>query len=201
MRYAYETLLRLYPAQYRVVFGEEMASVFKQATGDYQPRGFLAYVAFLYAEFSGLIAGAFFAWTDEYMRSTRRPRASFVISVIVGAAITAFLQGGFYIQMKPRLSDGSANDVPFPVHDYLLPLAMAGGILLFIAIFSVAFVWNMRAIVNNPGNRSGRLKAIWMPGRDANARIPRRDQTLHRDSGSQRRVLHRRARQRRFESD
>lgn len=61
MRYAYETLLRLYPDSYRVVFGPEMASVFEQATRDYRPRGFARYTGFLWNECFGLIAGAFFA--------------------------------------------------------------------------------------------------------------------------------------------
>ncbi len=82
MRHAYEALLRLYPTPYREIFGQEMASVFQQASEDYQPRGFFACLAFLWSEFSGLIAGGFFAWTDEYMsRSRRRLSASFVIPV------------------------------------------------------------------------------------------------------------------------
>ncbi len=53
--------------------------------------------------------------------------------------------------------------------DVMLPLILAGGILLFISVFSVAFVWNMRMI----GNRSGRMKPIWMPGRGVSSRPAR----------------------------
>jgi hypothetical protein len=192
MRYAYETLLRLYPTCWRTAFGQEMASVFEQAAGDHQPRGFLAYAAFLRTEFSGLIAGAFVAWTDEYLlRSRRRLNAPFVISLFAGAAITAFCQGCFYARSGQHESVwGPVRDTPPLTSDLTAPLLLAGGTLLFISLFSMAFVWNMRTI----GIRAGRLKPIWMPGRAANARITRRDQALHRNSGRQRRELHRRLR-------
>jgi hypothetical protein len=189
MRHAYEKFLWLYPSSWRVVFGQEMATVFEQASGDHQPRGFLAYIVFLWNEFSGLIAGAFSAWTDEYMlRSERRVTLPFLVSIVAGTVITAFFQWFFYAHV------GAHNSVTAPQpdtlqvsSDYVLPLIMAGGVLLFISLFSAAFVWNMRVI----GTRAGRLKPIWMPGRAANARTARRDQTLHRNSGRQRRELHR----------
>ena len=100
MRYAYEALLRLYPSRFRLVFAEEMTSVFEQATCDCQPRGFLSYVGFLLTEFFGLLSGAFSVWTDEYMeRSRRRVSAQFLISLIAGAAITLFFQSFFYIHI------------------------------------------------------------------------------------------------------
>jgi len=192
MRYAYETLLRLYPNSWRLVFGQEMASVFEQATEDYQPRGLLAYLTFLCSEFNGLIAGAFFAWGDEYLsRSRRRVNAPFLVSLFLGAAITAFFQGNFYTHITDHKSVfAPAPEAPQLTPDLMLPLLIAGGILLFISVFSVAFVWNMRII----GNRSGRLKPIWMPGRAANARITRRDQTIQRNTGRPRREFYRRGR-------
>jgi hypothetical protein len=192
MRYAYETLLRLYPSRFRLVFAEEMTSVFEQAACDCQPRGFMAYAGFLSTEFCGLLAGAFATWTDEYLeRSRRRVSARFLISLLAGAAITLFFQSFFYIHIGEHRSVGAqAPETPHTMQDLMLPLMMAGGVLLFIGVFSVAFVWNMRII----GNRTGRLKPIWMPGRTANARITRRNQTLHRDSGGQRRDFHSRSR-------
>jgi hypothetical protein len=190
MRYAYEALLRLYPSRFRLVFAEEMTSVFEQAADDCQPRGFLAYTGFLLTEFIGLLAGAFATWTDEYMlRSCRRISVQFLISLLAGAAVTAFFQSGFYMGMAHTAVIASSPETPPMTPDLMLPLVvMAGGALLFIAVFSVAFVWNMRII----GNRAGRLKPIWMPGGAANARITRRDQTLHRNSGGQRREFYRR---------
>jgi fructose-specific phosphotransferase system IIC component len=172
MRYAYEALLRLYPSGYRLAFAQEMTSVFEQAAGDCQPRGFLAYVGFLGAEFLGLLAGAFSMWTDEYMeRSRRRVSASFLISLLAGAAITVFFQGSFYSGViQPRRIPVQTSEVPPITSDLMLPLVLAGGILLFLSVFCAAFVWNMRMI----GNRSGRLKPIWMPGRAVNPRPARR---------------------------
>jgi len=191
MRHAFQTLLMFYPAPYRNLFGREMVSVFEQAAGDFAPRGFPAYCAFLYLEFAGLIAGAFSAWSDEYMqRSRRRPTASFAISILGGAAITAFFQSFFYGGLaRQRAITVRMSDSPPVPRDYMLPLVLAGGTLIFISVFSMAFVWNMRTV----GNRAGRLKPIWMPGR-AHARTARRDETLHRNSGRQRRELHRRIR-------
>jgi hypothetical protein len=194
--------LRLYPSGYRLAFAEEMTSVFEQAADDCQPRGMLAYTGFLLTEFSGLVAGAFSMWTDEYMeRSRRRVSASFLISLLAGAAITLFFQSFFYKHIgQYRSVVAQAQETPHTTQELMLPLIMAGGVLLFIGVFSVAFVWNMRII----GNRNGRLKPIWMPApsgrrpelnkRNANARITRRDQTLHLDSGGQRRELHSRGR-------
>jgi hypothetical protein len=201
MRYAYETLLRLYPSGYRLVFAQEMTSVFEQAAGDCQPRGLLAYTGFLLTEFIGLLAGAFSMWANGYLeRSRRRVSASFLISLLAGAAITLFFQSFFYMGMiHHKAASAPSRETPQTTPDLMLPLIMAGGVLLFISVFSVAFVWNMRII----GNRAGRLKPIWMPApsprrpelnRRTNARITRRDQTLHRDSGGQRREFHSRGR-------
>ena len=190
MRHAYEALLRLYPGGFRLAFAQEMTSVFEQAACDCRPRGFLTYAGFLSTEFFGLLAGAFAMWTDEYMeRSRRRVSARFLISLLAGAALTVFFQGSLYTQMGDhKFVRVAARETPQTMQDLMLPLIMAGGVLLFIGVFSVAFVWNMRII----GNRTGRLKPIWMPGSSSNARITRRDQTLYRDSGGQRRQLHRR---------
>lgn len=192
MRHAFQTFLLLYPAHYRNLFGREMVSVFERAAGDFQSRGLPAWCTFLCVEFAGLIAGAFSAWTDEYMqRSRRRPTASFVISIAGGAAITAIFQSFVYggLARRSAISMRQMPDSPPVPHDYMLPLVLAGGTLLFISVFSIAFVWNMRII----GTRAGRLKPIWMPGRN-NARIARRDETLHRNAGRQRHPLHRQIR-------
>jgi fructose-specific phosphotransferase system IIC component len=173
MRHAYEALLRFYPSSYRMVFAQEMTSVFEQAAVDCQPRGFLAYAGFLSTEFAGLLAGAFSMWADEYMArsSRRRVSPSFLLSLLAGAAITLFFQGTFYRGMSGvRRLPIQPHDAPPVTPDVMLPLMIAGGVLIFISVFSVAFVWNMRMI----GNRSGRMKPIWMPSRAASSRPPRR---------------------------
>ena len=168
MRYAYETLLRLYPNSYRAIFGKEMTSVFELATGDYRRHGLATYARFLCTELLGLLTGAFAMWTDEYIsRSRRRPCTPFLISLLAGAAITVVFQGGFYLGMgQHKTTHAPAPQTPQTTPDLLLPLVIAGGVLVFISVFSAAFVWNMRII----GNRTGRLKPIWMPGTAASAR-------------------------------
>jgi hypothetical protein len=191
MRYAYQNFLRLYPAPYRTRFGQEMADVFEEAAGDHRARGILAYWEFLIHEFAGVLAGAFAQWTGEYADlARRRMSAPFLLSIAAGTAITAFFQGSFYngigglgrIPAAPR-----TPDVAQPQPDFLIPVVLACACLLFISVFSVAFVWNMRII----GNRAGRMKPIWMPGREEHARIAKRHQTLHGNSGRQRCEFHR----------
>lgn len=53
----YQALLYLYPAAYRIEFGDEMACVFLQAAGDLE-LGFLRRASFYAHEFSGLVFGA-----------------------------------------------------------------------------------------------------------------------------------------------
>jgi hypothetical protein len=189
MRTAYAALLRLYPATWREVFGREMTAVFDEAQADSRARGLSDYFLFLLAELGGLLRGAFFTWGEEYMlRARRKLSLTYWASIAIGAAVTTFFHGVFYTQMAKIHSYRPAYPyVPEAAADFYLPMLMAGGVLLLIGIFSIAFVWNMRII----GNRTGRLKPVWMPGGE-NARIARRNQALHRDTRGQRRELHRR---------
>jgi hypothetical protein len=189
MRLAYAALLRLYPATWREVFGREMTAVFDEAQADCRARGLAGYCLFLLAELGGLLRGAFFSWGEEYMLRVRRKLLlSYWASILAGAAVTAFFQLGFYNQMEKMHDYHPAYPhVADPAQNFYLPMVIAGGVLVLIGVFSIAFVWNMRII----GNRAGRLKPVWMPGGE-NARIARRDKTLHRNTGRERRELHRR---------
>lgn len=141
MRRAYEALLGMYPAFYREVFGHEMTAFFEQAQADRSSRGPFEYCTFLLAEMAGLIAGAFSAWSEEYISRPREKLVfSYWFSIAGGVAITVFFQG-FFLRLW-FLCFGSV------------------GVLLFLSLFSLAFVWNMRIV----GNQAGRLKPIWMPG-------------------------------------
>jgi len=190
MRTAYAALLRLYPETWREIFGREMTAVFDEAQADSRARGIRDYCLFLPGELGGLLRGAFFAWGEEYMLRTRQKFLfTYWASILAGAAVTAFFQLGFYSQMEKLHSYQSAYPhVAEPAENLYVPMLMAGGVLVLLGVLSIAFVWNMRII----GNRAGRLKPIWMPGGE-NARIARRDQALHRNTGRQRRELHRRA--------
>jgi len=196
MIYAYEALLRLYPATFRNVFGREMAAVFSRAKSDQRSRGLFRYLAFVCAEFVGLFAGAFAMWSGEGLsRAHRRFNAAFVISLLGGAVLTALNQSCFYIgagrgmKRQAHRDDAVALAMPGAHHpvSVVFVMVLAGGALVFIGVMSFAFVWNMRSMAA----RAGRLKPMWMPGGD-NARVARCDKTLYRHSGCERRELHRR---------
>ena len=149
MKYVYDVLLHLYPASRRAAFGCEMADVFGQAIGEARSRGLRVYCTFLWTEFSSLIAGAFSAWTDECaLQAGKWATASFVFSIISGAVVTALFQGCIYVAQwgaiprdRPVLSGiGHSPD------EVAVTLLLASGCLLFVALFSAAFVWNMRTV-------------------------------------------------------
>lgn len=168
MRVAYAALLRLYPAPFRDVFASEMAEVFDSVQADRRARGFFEFVSFILAEMAGVIGGAFWMWSAGMIgRSRRRFVRSYWTSIAAGAAITAFFHWFFYSAMTtPRFATVVDHPLPSVMSVNVVALLIAGGILIFLAVFSIAFVWNMRII----GNRAGRLKPIWMPAGDARSR-------------------------------
>ena len=70
MKRAFRILLRLYPASYRDLLGEEMFSVFEQAAQEQRARGCLAFTRFALAEVFGLLLGSAGAW--RRYRATER---------------------------------------------------------------------------------------------------------------------------------
>jgi hypothetical protein len=62
----FELLLRLYPAEHRELFGEEMAGVLRQAAEDRRAEGWWAYARFVVWEFTGLMAGAAAVWAARF---------------------------------------------------------------------------------------------------------------------------------------
>src|SRR5262249_31988363 len=145
-------------------------------------------------EFAGLVSGAFSAWSGDLTGRTGKRRGltkSFAIAMVAGGALTAFFQNFFYMGLPKHLG----NYRPAPGQDSQFPLEITGLVILisscliFISLSPAGFVLNMRII----GNRAGRLKQIWMPGRANNARVAGRDQKIPRHPGRQRRELHRRS--------
>ena len=62
MRWIYQTVLRLYPAEYHVAFAQEMLETFEQASKDCRERGRVARASFAVRELSGLLRGMFSEW-------------------------------------------------------------------------------------------------------------------------------------------
>lgn len=78
MKSVYETLLRLYPADYRSRFAAEMSSTFEEAASDCRKRGMLRSVHFALVELLGLPISAAAEWmaklsTDRSIRGRCLP--------------------------------------------------------------------------------------------------------------------------------
>jgi hypothetical protein len=59
---AYESALRLYPADYRARFAGEMLTAFGQAVTDHHGTGIVALVRFAVAELTALVSGIAAEW-------------------------------------------------------------------------------------------------------------------------------------------
>lgn len=62
---AYRALVRLYPPDHCHWFGDEMRSIFEEAAREHRGRGAIAYAAFLFSEYVGLIGGSAIAWAAK----------------------------------------------------------------------------------------------------------------------------------------
>jgi hypothetical protein len=63
LRRVYAVLLRLYPREYRALFGREMLAVFDRAAEESRKRGWASYVGFVLAELIGLLKGVAAEWS------------------------------------------------------------------------------------------------------------------------------------------
>jgi hypothetical protein len=70
MRKIYGVFLRLYPREYRDLFGPEVLNVFAEAANEHRARGWGVWAWFLVTELSGAVVSAASHWVDRF--STRR---------------------------------------------------------------------------------------------------------------------------------
>jgi hypothetical protein len=61
----YQTLLQLYPADYKALFAAEMLNTFVKADEECRAKGRLRFMRFVFAEMMGLLAGAVTEWALE----------------------------------------------------------------------------------------------------------------------------------------
>src|SRR5438067_2598291 len=66
MRQAYRAILRLYPAQHRAIFAQEIMETFDQAALDWRKRGSAAYICFAVCELTGLLSGLITEWISKW---------------------------------------------------------------------------------------------------------------------------------------
>ncbi|MDQ2842438.1 MAG: hypothetical protein M3Y72_15605 [Acidobacteriota bacterium] len=63
----YQTLLRLYPADYKALFAAEMLNTFVKADEACRARGRLRFMHFAFAELIGLLIGAAAEWVSKLL--------------------------------------------------------------------------------------------------------------------------------------
>jgi|SRR5215469_541650 len=148
MMIVYRNLLRLYPAEYREQFGEEMAAVLLDARAENTNKKWIARGRFHFREARGLIAGAL----REHLRvltyahvglslSTGRfamrngfrfPKSTAILmTIILAGVIVAIRKGEAIAASLPNVSQPIA-----PIHSapsYLLPGVIAGFIFFYAA--------------------------------------------------------------------
>jgi hypothetical protein len=78
MRRAYETLLRLYPRDFRAAFTSEMWAAFANSAAERRAQGRAIYFRFAFNELIGVLTGAIVEWvakltTDTSLRGRSLP--------------------------------------------------------------------------------------------------------------------------------
>jgi hypothetical protein len=71
-RRAYETLLRLYPSDYRVMFSAEMVTAFEEAAEECRRQGHAVFFRFALAEIAGVFRGAITERSGKYIHAVYR---------------------------------------------------------------------------------------------------------------------------------
>src|SRR5437899_1662510 len=69
----YRFVLRFYPAEYRDMFGEEIAAVLQQRAAEKRAEAWFAFAAFVAREVAGLVAGVPREWSRPTQPLVARP--------------------------------------------------------------------------------------------------------------------------------
>jgi len=145
----YRTLLRLYPAEHREVFGEEMLEVLLQTRNQNPNRNLFARGNHMVRESGGLLIGAL---RERFRRLTeihdelsfvtgrfamrngfRFPKTTIVFMLLIlGGVLTAIKKGQDIASSVPDVNP------PLPVHVQSVHSILLGGMPLFFAFFYAA---------------------------------------------------------------
>lgn len=145
----YRTLLRLYPAEYRQRFGEEMLTVLAEAREEAAGRERFTRGRLVVRETGGLLMGAFrerlrvltdiqdelsFAdWRFAMRNGFRFPKVTIVFMLLIlGGVLTAIKKGQDIAASVPDVNP------PLPVHIQSVHSILLGGMPLFFAFFYAA---------------------------------------------------------------
>jgi len=146
---AYRKLLRLYPAEHRKLFGEEMLAVLAEEHDENAGRKLIVRGSIFLRETSGLLAGAvhehFRSFTEIHdelsfvtgrfaMRNGFRfPKVTIVFMLLIlGGVLTAIKKGQDIASSVPDVNP------PLPVHIQSVHSILLGGMPLFFAFFYAA---------------------------------------------------------------
>jgi|SRR5262245_963854 len=76
LKRAYDILLRLYPADYRALFADEMLTAFEEAAEERRERGWAVFASFVLEELAGLVIGAGAEWSAKFTPIARHSNIS-----------------------------------------------------------------------------------------------------------------------------
>ena len=142
----YTSLLHLYPTLYRRQFGDEMITVFREASADVQHKGIVVTAKFYFREIGGLCRGAIaeHAWrvVDNYMsfpplsrRFTMRsgfrfPKTTAFLMTVILAGVVLTIEKAESI----RASVPYTNPPVGPIHQ-AHPTFLPTMVLMFLAVY------------------------------------------------------------------
>ena len=142
----YRTLLRLYPAEHRELFGEEMLAVLVEERGENAQRQLFSRGRVVMRETSGLLLGAirerfrgltqiqaelsFVTGRFAMRNGFRFPKTTIVfMALILGGVLTAIKKGEDIATSVPNVNP------PLPVHIQSVHSILSGGMPLFFGFF------------------------------------------------------------------
>jgi hypothetical protein len=175
MRIFYSSLMRLYPAQYRRLFAEEMLGVFTDLRAEYDKKNFLSRSVFFIREMAGLLIGV----TKERLRvlfgngldlslSQRRfamrdgfrfPKTTAVLMTIILAGVVMAIKMGEDIAGSLPDTGGQIGPI-HPVHPTLLaaiPTILVSFYAMGLACWAILFALR-RSGVHRLAEMSGESK-------------------------------------------
>jgi hypothetical protein len=145
----YRKLLRLYPAEHRQLFGEEMMAVLREESDAHTKKKLLTRGRFFTREITGLVNGAlrehFHVWVEvkaglslatgrfNMRNGFRFPKTTIVfMTLILACVVTAIKKGEDIAASVPNVNP------PLPIHIQPVHSILLGGLPLFFAFFYAA---------------------------------------------------------------
>jgi hypothetical protein len=140
MERLYRMLLKLYPYEHRLRFGDEMLSVFEQVALERRAQGRFVYARFLLRESGGVLGGA----------CAERLRTAPLAPALGAVLLAAVLHGAFYSVIFKALRTISAAacraELPLADHRAAGLIAALLAVLSLLCLLPVFFLMSIRLI-------------------------------------------------------